>query len=91
MSILHTLRRELDRAGEAAQAALDEGTLRLAAHRARHRAESAAASLGYALYRARSAGADLDSDRYQSLAAGIAAAEAEVAELEERIAAVRRR
>ena len=86
MALWNTLRRELDRAGQAAQGALDEGKLRLESHRAKQRAESAAASLGFAVYRARAAGGELDMDRYNLLAAMLAAAEAEVARLELEIA-----
>ena len=68
MAIWNTLKRELDRAGQAAQGALDEGKLRLESHRAKQRAESAAASLGFAVYRARVAGQELDPERYNLLA-----------------------
>jgi hypothetical protein len=86
MAIWNTLKRELDRAGQAAQGALDEGKLRLESHRAKQRAESAAASLGFAIYRARVAGGELDAERYNLLAAMLAAAEAEVGRLEHEIA-----
>ena len=56
MAIWNALKRELDKAGQVAQGALDEGKLRLEAHRAKQRAEAAAASLGFAVYRARAAG-----------------------------------
>ena len=82
MAIWNTLKRELDKAGQAAQGALDEGKLRLESHRAKQRAESAAASLGFAVYRAKTAGGELDPERYNILAAMLAAAEAEVARLE---------
>ena len=52
MAIWSTLKGELDKAGRAAQGALDEGRLRLEQHRAKQRAEAAAASLGFAVYRA---------------------------------------
>src|SRR4051812_39502574 len=86
MPIWNSLKRELDRAGQAAQGALDEGKLRLESHRAKQRAESAAASLGFAVYRARVAGGELDTERYNLLAAMLAAAEAEVGRLEHEIA-----
>ena len=82
MAIWNTLKRELDKAGQAAQGALDEGKLRLESHRAKQRAEAAAASLGFAVYRARTAGGELDAERYNLLAAMLASAEAEVARLE---------
>ena len=86
MPIWNSLKRELDRAGQAAQSALDEGKLRLESHRAKQRSEAAAASLGYAIYRARAAGGDLEPERYSVLAANLASAEAELARLEREIA-----
>ncbi len=85
MAIWNSLKRELDKAGQAAQGALDEGKLRLESHRAKQRAEAAAASLGFAVYRAKSAGGELDAERYNILAAMLASAEAEVARLEAEI------
>jgi hypothetical protein len=93
MAIWNALKRELDRAGQAAQGAIDEGRLRLEAHRAKQRAEEAAASLGFAIYRARLEGRELETERYTVLAQNIAAAEAEQTRLEAEIAlaAARRR
>lgn len=86
MSILNTLKRELDKAGQAAQGAIDEGKLRLELHRSKQRAEAAAASLGFAVYRARNAGADLELARYEVLAANLATAEADIARIEAELA-----
>ena len=86
MAIWNTLKGELDKAGKAAQGALDEGKLRLESHRAKQRAEAAAASLGFAVYRARAAGGDLEVERYDVLAANLASAEAEIGRLEKEIA-----
>jgi hypothetical protein len=91
MAIWDTLKRELDKAGQVAQGALDEGKLRLELHRAKQRADEAAASLGFAVYRARAAGADLEPDRYASLAANIMTAEAEIARLERELDAAKSR
>ena len=85
MAIWDTLKKEFDKAGQVAQGALDEGKLRLELHRARQRAEEAAASLGYAVFRAKGAGAELEPERYASLAANIMTAEAEIARLEGQI------
>jgi hypothetical protein len=85
MAIWNSLKRELDRAGQAAQGALDEGRLRLESHRAKQRSEAAAASLGYAIYRSRVAGGELEPERYAVLAANLASAEAELARLEREI------
>jgi hypothetical protein len=89
MPIWNSLKRELDRAGQVAQGALDEGRLRLEQHRAKQRAEQAAASLGFAIYRARVAGGDLEAERYSVLADNIASAEAEVARLDAQIAGLK--
>jgi hypothetical protein len=85
MAIWNTLKGELDKAGKAAQGALDEGKLRLEAHRAKQKAEAAAASLGFAVYRARAAGGELEPERYSVLAALLASAEAEIERLEKEI------
>ena len=87
MAIWNALKGELDKAGRAAQSALDEGKLRLEQHRAKQRAEAAAASLGSAVYRARVAGGELETERYSVLAANLASAEAEVERLEREITA----
>ncbi len=89
MAIWDTLKREFDKAGQVAQGALDEGKLRLELHRAKQRADEAAASLGFAIYRAKGAGGELEPERYASLAANIMTAEAEIARLERDIAAVK--
>jgi hypothetical protein len=86
MAIWNTLKDELDKAGRAAQGALDEGKLRLEQHRAKQRAEAAAASLGFAVYRARAAGGELETERYSVLAANLASAEAEITRIEREIA-----
>lgn len=86
MAIWNTLKGEFDKAGHAAKGALDEGKLRLESHRAKQRAEAAAASLGFAVYRARVEGADLEAARYDVLASNLASAEADVARLEKQIA-----
>src|ERR671916_2581765 len=87
MPLWDKLRTELDRAGRAAQQAIDEGGDRLDAFRARQLADRAAQALGYALYRARTAGGELDPDTYARLSATLASHEAEAARLEERLKA----
>lgn len=89
MALWNTLKRELDKAGQVAQGALDEGKLRLESHRAKQRAEAAAASLGFAIYRARAAGGELEPERYTIHSANIAAAEAEVERIERDIESVK--
>lgn len=90
MAIWGTLKRELDKAGQVAQGAIDEGKLRLESHRAKQRAEAAAASLGFAVYRARVAGADLEPERYNVLAANLATIEAEIARLDAEIESLKK-
>jgi hypothetical protein len=82
MPIIDRLRTELDRAGRAAQNALDEGRLRLELFRARQAADRSAQRLGYAVYKAKRAGTDLTDEQYAPLAADLTAAEAEVARYE---------
>lgn len=89
MAIWDTLKREIDKAGQVAQGALDEGKLRLELHRAKQRADEAAASLGFAVYRAKAAGSELEPERYASLAANIMTAEAEITRLEQDIEAAK--
>ena len=79
MPLWNKLKQELDRAGQAAQEAIDDGRDRLDAFRARQLADKAAQALGYAVYRARQKGTELDADTYSRLASTIAAHEAEEA------------
>lgn len=78
MALWNKLKDELNRAGRAAQDALDEGRLRLDLMRSRQAMDRAAQKLGYAVYRARKAGGDVASDEYARLSAEVANAEAEV-------------
>ncbi|HUF65670.1 MAG TPA: hypothetical protein VMM17_06795 [Gemmatimonadaceae bacterium] len=100
MAIWDKLREELDdaarvtqdalqKAGRAAQDAIDEGKLRLDAFRARQEADRAAQAYGYALYRARKAGAPLDADTDNRLYNAMAEHESEAARLEAAASVVR--
>jgi hypothetical protein len=86
MAIWDKLKTELDRAGKAAQGALDEGKTRLEAYRARQLADKAAQSLGYAVFRARQAGTEVDWTTLQRLVNALAEKEAEVQRLEKELA-----
>ena len=86
MALWGKLKDELDRAGRAAQKAVDEGRIRLDLLRARQRADKAAQALGYAVYQARKTGGDLTADQYHRLAGDLAAAQAEVSSLEAQLA-----
>ena len=89
MPIWDRLKSELDRAGRAAQGALDEGRIQLEAFRAKQRMDKAAQAIGYAVYRAKSAGTEVDGDSYARLSAELTAAEAEHTQLEEDLRAAR--
>ena len=82
MPLWDKVKQELDRAGRAAQDALDEGRVRLEAFRARQHADRSAQALGYALFRARTGGSDLDAQAYERLSATLARHEAEATRLE---------
>ena len=82
MPLWDKVKSELDRAGRAAQNALDEGRIQLDAFRARQRMDKSAQVLGYAVYRARSAGTELDTESYGRLSADLAAKEADVTRLD---------
>jgi hypothetical protein len=82
MTIWNKLKDELDRAGRAAEQAIDEGRVRLEMHRARQRADRAAQALGYSVHQARKADGDVGAEEYARLAGDLAIAEAEVARLE---------
>jgi hypothetical protein len=88
MAMWEKLRTELDRAGKAAQGALDEGKVRLDAYRARKRADKAAQVLGYAVYRARTMSSELAPEVYARYAADIATHEAEAIRLETQLAEI---
>ena len=62
MTVWTRLKEELDRAGRAAQVAIDEGKLRLELLRTRQLADKAAQAIGYAVYRAQQEGAEIDAD-----------------------------
>jgi hypothetical protein len=85
MPLWDKLKQELDRAGKAAQGALDEGKLRLEVFRVRQLADKAAQTLGYAVYRARTAGTELDAESYARLAAALRAHEDEATRLERQL------
>jgi hypothetical protein len=78
MALWNKLKGELERAGRAAQEALDEGKLRLDLLRSRQAMDRAAQRLGYAVYRARKLGGDIPSDEYARVSSEVANAEAEV-------------
>ena len=82
MALWNKLKDELNRAGRAAQEALDEGKVRLDLMRSRQVMDRAAQKLGYGVYRARKLGGDIPTDEYARLSAEVMNAEAEVERLE---------
>src|SRR5690606_12774533 len=86
MALWAKLKTELDRAGRAAQTAIDDGKVRLDVMRVRQLADKAAEALGYALFHARQKGQELDTDSYGRLSATLAAHLAEVERLEGQLA-----
>ena len=86
MALWDKLKTELDRAGKAAQGAIDEGKVRLDAFRVRQLADKAAQALGYAVYRARQQNQDVDADTYARLSSTLAAHEAEANRYEAQLA-----
>jgi hypothetical protein len=85
MALIDRLKEELDKAGRAAQGALDEGKVRLEAFRTRQLADKAAQALGYAVFRARQGGGELDADTFNRLSATLATHDAEAAKNEAEI------
>lgn len=86
MAMWDKVKTELDRAGKAAQGAIDEGKVRLDAFRVRQLADKAAQALGYAVYRARQQNQDVDADTYARLSSTLAAHEAEASRYEAQLA-----
>ena len=89
MSFLDKLQVELNRAGRAAQDAIDEGRLRLEIFRVRQLADKAAQALGYAVYRAKAKGEDLDAAAWDRLSATLKEHEAEASRLDAELTKVR--
>lgn len=90
MALWNKLRTELDRAGRAAQGAIDEGKLRLEIFRARQLVDRAAQSLGYAVYRSRTGLETPDDHAIARLVEAVREREVELAALEDRMRAATR-
>ncbi len=82
MSLWDKLQQELDRAGNAAKGALDEGKNRIELFRVRQLADKAAESLGYAIHRAKRDGKELDAETFARHEATLAEHEKEATRLE---------
>jgi len=85
MALWNKLRSELDRAGRAAQDALDEGKLRLEAFRARQLVDRAAQALGYAVYRDRTGKGALDEAALARLVEAVRARDEELGAIEAKL------
>lgn len=83
MPLWDKVRTELDRAGRAAQGALDEGRTRLEAFRARQLCDRAAQALGYAVYRAKIQGKEVDAETMTRLIDALSVRELEARRLED--------
>jgi uncharacterized protein YPO0396 len=88
MGLWEKVQRELDRAGESAKNALDEGKTRIEIFRVRQQADKAAQALGYAIHRAKRDGKELEADVRDRLEKKLADHEAEAKRLEEELAKV---
>jgi hypothetical protein len=82
MALFDKLKLELDRAGQSAQRAIDEGKLRLELFRARQSVDRFAQRFGYATFHAKKAGAELPAEELAAHMSNLTAAEAEVSRLE---------
>lgn len=82
MSFMDKLQVELNRAGRAAQDAIDEGRLRIEIFRVRQLADKAAQALGYAVYRAKAKGEELDAAAWDRLSATLKEHETEASRLD---------
>jgi hypothetical protein len=91
MPLWDKVKQELDRAGQVAQDAIDEGRLRLEIQRARRLADRAAQVLGYAVHRARQAGTPLDEAELGRHSGKVAEYEAETARLEAQMKSIQQR
>ncbi|MBX3172801.1 MAG: hypothetical protein KF709_00160 [Gemmatimonadaceae bacterium] len=88
MGLWDKVQKEIDRAGNAAKDALDEGKLRIELFRVRQNADKAAQALGYAVHRAKRDGKDLDEATFERLHGNLKEREAEAKSLEEQLAKV---
>ena len=89
MALWDKVKEGIDKAGKAAQGALDEGKLRLDAYRAREQADKAAEALGYAVFRAMDGGRELETEARDRLVAALRSREEEAKRLESDLAAAR--
>jgi hypothetical protein len=89
MGLWDKLQDELNRAGQVAQGAIDEGRLRIEIFRVRLLGDKAAQALGYAVFRAREKGEALEPAAWDRMAATLREHEAEAGRLGAELARVK--
>jgi hypothetical protein len=82
MTLWEKVSKGIDSAKKATESAIDEGKLRVAAYKARQRANTRAETLGYAVARAKAEGRDPDPDAIGRLVDSVNAADKEASGLE---------
>ena len=87
MGLWDKLQTELDRAGNAARGALDEGKIRIEIFRVRQQADKAAQALGYAMHHATRDGREIEAELRDRMLETLSKYEAEAKTLEEQLAA----
>ena len=86
MSIWDKVKDGIDKAGKAAQDALDDGKTRIDAYRAREQADKAAEAFGYAVFRATELGKELEPDSKERLLQSLRDRDTEARRLETKLA-----
>jgi hypothetical protein len=89
MALWDKVKEGIDKAGKAAQGAVEEGKLRIDAYRAREQADKAAEALGYAIYRAIESGRELETEARDRLVTALRSRENEAKRLESEVAAAK--
>jgi len=86
MSIWDKVKDGIDKAGKAAQDALDDGKTRIEAYRAREQADKAAEAFGYAVFRATELGKEIEPDSKERLLQSLRDRDTEARRLETKLA-----
>lgn len=86
MTIWDKVKEGIDKAGKAAQEAIDDGKTRIEAYRAREQADKAAEAFGYAVFRATELGKELEPDSKERLMQSLREYDREAHRLETKLA-----
>ncbi|MEP6833441.1 MAG: hypothetical protein ABJB74_08600 [Gemmatimonas sp.] len=86
MSIWDKVKDGIDKAGKAAQDAIDDGKTRIEAYRAREQADKAAEAFGYAVFRAADLGKEIEPDSKERLMQSLREYDREARRLETKLA-----